>query len=98
MDLRLIMQDPRNKGFYNLYDFLTPPTGTRKLLGLGLKFCMECKLQEHHIQDTVKRLETDVRQRCDIEHFGELFEHDPGEFNQRLYIKSGLHGQGSGRF
>jgi hypothetical protein len=67
LDLRLILIAPRNKAFHNLCENLTPPSGTRQLLGLGLKFCLEKKQHGQRLQETIKKVTHNVRLRFEIQ-------------------------------
>jgi hypothetical protein len=88
LDLRLLLIAPRNKAYHNLCENLTPPSGTRRLLGLGLKFCLEKKQPSQQLQDTISKITHDIRLRFEIQQNSEYFTYNSGEYNPRLYIKS----------
>jgi hypothetical protein len=87
MDLQLILQDPTTKAFHNLCDSLTPPMGTRQLLGLGLKFCLQRQLHQECLHNTLERITKDVRLHFALQN-QEHFKENNGEYNPRLYISS----------
>jgi hypothetical protein len=87
MDLQLVLQDPRKKALHNLCNSLTPPTGTRSLIGLGLKFCLQRQLQEDCLHNTLERITKDVRLRFALK-YQERFKENNGEYKPRLYILS----------
>jgi hypothetical protein len=84
------MISPSNKAFHNLCENLTPPSGTRQLLGLGLKFCLEKKQHGQRLQETITTVTHDVRLCFEIQQNIDYFKDNSGEYNPRLYIKSGF--------
>jgi hypothetical protein len=89
MDLQLILQDPTTKVFHNLCDSLTPPTGTRQLLGLGLKFCLQIQLHHDCLHNTLQQITTDASLHFALQNI-EQFNQNSGEYNPRLNISSGF--------
>jgi hypothetical protein len=69
---------------------MTPISGTHQLLGLGLKFCLEKKQHSQRLQETIAKVTHDVRLRFEIQQNIEYFKDNIGEYNPRLYIKSGF--------
>jgi hypothetical protein len=90
LDLRLLLIAPRNKAFHNLCENLTPPSGTRQLLGLGIEFCLEKKQHSQRLQETIAKITHDMRLRFEIQQNIEYFKDNNREYNPRLYIKSGF--------
>jgi hypothetical protein len=88
LELRLLLIDPRNKAYRNLCENLRPTSGTRQLLGLGLKFCLERKQLNQQLQDTITKITHDIRLRFEIQQNSEYFTENSGEYSPRLYIKS----------
>ena len=52
---------PTNIACHNLYKTNPMPQGTRRLLGLGLKFCTLCACPTNRINQTIERAKTDIR-------------------------------------
>ena len=52
---------PTNKAFHNLCKSTSIPTGTKSLLGMGLKFCPTRPRPTNNINKTMKRFRKDVR-------------------------------------
>jgi hypothetical protein len=50
---------PTNRAFHQLHDG-SLPNGTKALLGLGLKFCLEAPTPDRDVRDSLERL----RQAC----------------------------------
>jgi hypothetical protein len=88
LDLQLLLIAPRNKAYHNLCENLTPPSGARQLLGIGLKFCLERKQPSQRLQDTIAKITHDIRLRFEIQQNIDYFKDNSGEYNPRLYIKS----------
>jgi hypothetical protein len=63
MNLRLIVLDPINQAFHNVCQVLTPPPGTKQLIGLGLKYCLKETPSSKVIQEGNTRLTRNVRRR-----------------------------------
>jgi hypothetical protein len=57
---------------------LTPPSGTRQILGIGLKFCLENKQPSQRLQDTIAKITHDVRLRFEIQQNNEYFKDNSG--------------------
>jgi hypothetical protein len=88
LELRLILIARRNKAYHNLCENLRPPSGTRQLLDIGLKFCLERKQLNQQLQHTLAKITHDIRLRFEIQENSEYFTDNSGENNPRLYIKS----------
>jgi hypothetical protein len=89
LDLQLLLI-ARHKAFHNLCESITPPSGTRKLLGLGLKFCLEKKKHGQRLQETTTKVTHNVRLCFEIRQNINYVTDNSGEYNPRLYIKSGF--------
>jgi hypothetical protein len=59
-------------------------------MGLGLKFCLEKKQHGQRLQETIDKVTHDVRLRFEIQHNSDAFTDNIGEYNPRLYVKSGF--------
>ncbi|MGL5935090.1 MAG: hypothetical protein ACRCZI_05660, partial [Cetobacterium sp.] len=81
------MHENRRTSFHNLCEEKRPPEGVDKLLGNGLKFCIEKPLPKPNIEQTMGRLRNDIRRKV------YWSKHPPMEdttdtYNKKLYIPS----------
>lgn len=75
---------PKNMTYHNLCKESKPPTGTSSVLGLGLQFCIRSMRPDQDVQQTMWRLQRDVRLR---ECFG-TSNNGEVDYDNPLYIKS----------
>jgi hypothetical protein len=59
---KLELRQPTNLAFHNLSDTKLP-TGTKCLLGLSLKFCLEQNRPKHAIETTIQNMKRSIRIR-----------------------------------
>jgi hypothetical protein len=55
-----LSQQPSNLLYHNLCSTNKIPTGTRKLLGLNLKFCLASNKLQHNIKDTILKMASSI--------------------------------------
>lgn len=68
MDITIILgQQPKNLAFRN-FDETKLPTGTKELLGLGLKFCIEKPKPDLELRNTFQQLTRSIRIRYHVRH------------------------------
>eukprot|EP00978_Attheya_sp_CCMP212_P022588 scaffold67602_cov45-Attheya_sp.AAC.1 len=61
MDPRIYFSHPHTMTMHDLCTTLSPPTGTKHLLGLGLKFCIERGQPNQKLLDGILRLRHSLR-------------------------------------
>lgn len=74
---------PTNMAMHNYCEKIQPPVGSRRLLGLGLKFCIRNKRPTNNVNSSLNRFENDVRRIKTFLHHPDDNNYIPG-----LYIKS----------
>ena len=75
---------PKNMACHNLCEELTPPVGTKNLLGLGLNFCLKYTKPGNKYEETLDRLKKDIRR---IYFFSDKPEDSSG-YIKNIYIPS----------
>jgi len=58
---QLLTKQPSNLTFHDLCTHTPPPPHTRKLLGLGLKYCIQTKIHKPKIHNTVYNIVRSIR-------------------------------------
>ena len=58
---QLLTKQPSNLTFHDLCTHMPPPPHTRKLLGLGLKYCIQTKIHKPKIHNTVYNIVRSIR-------------------------------------
>ena len=83
-DVARMCARPTNMACHNLLKVNPMPSGTAKLLGLGLNYCIKLTTMKESTKNTFNRLTEDVRRIYALRHV----ENDEGNYIPSLYIKS----------